>query len=54
MDIQIVDQSSGKVLFQAKGLKTQGDYPEGAEQTGRKKAIKDLVDKIVEGAQSQW
>ncbi|HTR77099.1 MAG TPA: LPS assembly lipoprotein LptE [Gemmatimonadaceae bacterium] len=54
VDIEIVDQASGKVLFQQKGMKTDADYAERAEADGRKKAISQLVDKVVEGAQSQW
>lgn len=54
VDVEIVDQTSGKVLFQRKGLRAEGDYAEGGEAQGRRKAIETLVDDIVEGAQSQW
>jgi hypothetical protein len=54
LDVQIVDQTTGKTLFERKGLRAEGDYPEGDEPTGRREAIKRLVNDMVEGAQSQW
>lgn len=54
VDVEIVDQTSGKVLFQRKGLRGEGDYAQGAEQDGRRQAIQRIVNDIVEGAQSQW
>lgn len=54
IDIEIVEQATGKVLFQQKGLRAQGEYAERAEAAGRKQAIERLVNTIIEGAQSQW
>jgi curli biogenesis system outer membrane secretion channel CsgG len=54
IDVEIVDQTSGRVLFQRKGMRATGDYAQGAEQDGRREAIDRLVNDIVEGAQSQW
>jgi hypothetical protein len=54
VDVEIVDQTSGKVLFQRKGLRAEGDYAEGGESQGRRQAIEKIVNDIVEGAQSQW
>jgi hypothetical protein len=54
LDIQIVDQTTGKTLFERKALRAEGDYPEGDEPSGRREAIKRIVNDIVEGAQSQW
>ena len=54
IDIEIVDQTSGKVLLQRKGLRAEGDYAERDEPVGRRQAIERLVNSIVEGAQSQW
>lgn len=54
VDVEIVDQSTGKVLFQRKGLRGEGDYAEGSEAQGRRKAIETIVNDVVEGAQSQW
>ncbi|HVA58646.1 MAG: DUF4136 domain-containing protein [Gemmatimonadaceae bacterium] len=54
LDIQIVDQKTGKTLWSQKGLSASGEYAERAEADGRKEAIQHLVDAIVEGAQSQW
>jgi hypothetical protein len=54
LDVQFVDQTTGKTIFERKGLREEGDYAEGAEQTGRQIAIRRIVDDMVEGAQSQW
>src|SRR5262245_43417596 len=39
VEVEIVDQSTGKVLFQNKGMREEADYNERAEQEGRKQAI---------------
>ncbi len=52
--VEIVNQRSGKTLWQRSGLPLQGDYSPGQEQDGRRKALDQLVTNIVEGAQSQW
>ena len=54
IDVEIVEQTNGRVLFQRKGLRGEGDYDERAEAAGRTKAIEKIVNDIVEGAQSQW
>jgi Lipopolysaccharide-assembly len=54
IDIEIVNQKTGKTLWSKKGLTESGEYDERAEADGRKTAIQHLVDDIVEGAQSQW
>ncbi|HEU4569717.1 MAG TPA: LPS assembly lipoprotein LptE [Gemmatimonadales bacterium] len=52
--VEIVDQRSGKVLWQRSGLTVEGDYSPGQEAEGRRKALDRLAVNIVEGAQSQW
>jgi curli biogenesis system outer membrane secretion channel CsgG len=54
VDVQIVDQKTGKTLFQRKGLSANGNYTERAEDAGRVQAIQKLVTDMIEGAQSQW
>jgi len=54
IEIEIVDQSNGRVLFQNKSMREEADYAERAEQEGRRVAITKLVQKIVEGVQSNW
>ena len=54
IDVEIVDQTTGKTLWQRKGLRAEGEYAERAEPDGRKQAIEKIVTDIVEGAQSQW
>jgi hypothetical protein len=54
VDVEILDQTSGKILWQRKGLRAEGEYAERAEPDGRRQAIDKIVNDIVEGAQSQW
>ena len=54
IDVQIVDQTNGKTLWERKGLRAEGEYAERDEAGGRREAIKHVVNDIVEGAQSQW
>jgi hypothetical protein len=54
IDVEIVDQTTGKTLWTRKGLTGQGDYAESAEAQGRRQALEKVVNDIIEGAQSQW
>ena len=54
VDIEMVDQVTGKTLWQRKGLPAEGQYEERGETTGRKQAIDRIVNDVIEGAQSQW
>ena len=54
VDVEILDQTTGKVLWQRKALRGEGEYNERGEQDGRRQAIVKIVNDIVEGAQSQW
>ncbi|HJQ21581.1 MAG TPA: LPS assembly lipoprotein LptE [Gemmatimonadaceae bacterium] len=54
IDVEILDQTTGKTLWQRRGLRAEGEYAERAELEGRHQAIEKIVNDIVEGAQSQW
>lgn len=54
VDVEIVDQTTGKTLFERKGLRGSGEYAERDEAAGRREAIRRIVNDMVEGAQSQW
>jgi hypothetical protein len=54
IDVRIVDQTTGKTLFERAALSADGEYAERAEPAGRKQAIERIVSDIIEGAQSQW
>ena len=54
IDVTVVDQTTGKTLYERKGLAAQGEYAERDEVSGRRQAIERLVSDIIEGAQSQW
>jgi hypothetical protein len=50
----MIDQSTGKALWQKKGLMGEGQYEERGEASGRKQAIERIVNEVIQGAQSQW
>lgn len=54
IDIEMIDQVTGKTLWQQKGLMKDGQYEERGEASGRKQAIERLVNDVIQGAQSQW
>jgi hypothetical protein len=54
LDVEIVDQTTGRTLWQRRGMRAEGEYAERAEAEGRRQAIQRIVSDIIEGAQSQW
>jgi hypothetical protein len=54
IQVEIVDQSNGQVLYAGKDLREEADYAEGAEPGGRQQAVEKLVQRIVEGVQANW
>jgi len=54
VDVEIIDQTNGRTLFEKRGVTAEGEYAEREEPAGRRQAIERVVNDIVEGAQSQW
>ncbi len=54
LDVEILDQSTGRILFKRAGISKEAQYAEGGEATGRKDAVESLVNEMLEGMQSQW
>jgi len=54
LDVDVVDQVTGKTLWSRKSFVVEGQYDERAEAQGRSRAIDQLVQAIIQGAQSQW
>jgi hypothetical protein len=54
LDIEIVDQSNGHVIYTNKALRQEADYNEGGEADGRHTAIQKIVQSVIEGVQSNW
>lgn len=54
VDVEIVDQSTGKALWSRRGLLVEGEYAEQSEETGRRAAVEKIVNEVIAGAQSQW
>ena len=54
LDVEIVDQATGRTLWQRRGLTADAEYQERGEAVGRRLAIERVVSEVIEGAQSQW
>jgi len=54
LDVEIIDQTTGRTLLKKSGLQREGQYAEGGEAVGRKNALESLINDLVEGVQSQW
>lgn len=55
-DAEIYDVREDRVLWRANGLTAIGNFDPAREtvEAGRRKALDEVVQKMVEGAQSQW
>ena len=54
LDVQIVDQTMNRTIWEKRSLSAEGEYAERDEAGGRREALRRIVNDIVEGAQSQW
>ena len=56
VEIQIIDLVENVILWENRGVRAEGTFLEasGSEDDGRAEAIELLVQKIVDGAQSNW
>jgi hypothetical protein len=55
IDVEIVDLVENVILWESSGVAAQGEFPEGSpEEGGRQRAMELLVQRIVDGAQSNW
>ena len=55
IEVELIDLVENLILWDNRGLNTQGQYLEGeSEEVGRAEAIELLVQRIVDGAQSNW
>lgn len=53
VDLEIIDQTTGEVLVDRKGLSRESQYAEGAELKGRKDAVEQMINELIDGMQSQ-
>ena len=54
VDVEILDQTSGRVIWSRKGLVGSGTYSQSDEAAARKDAETKIVNDVIAGAQSQW
>lgn len=54
VDVEIIDQSTGRPLWSRSGLRAEANYDERDEENGRERAVEQIVNDVIAGAQSQW
>lgn len=54
VDIEITNQLTGEILKDAKGSRREAQYAEGDEARGRKDAIDQLLNDLIDDMLSQW
>ena len=54
IDVDIVDQTTGRTMWTRHGMLEEGTYAERSEDDGRHQARTKAVNDIIAGAQSQW
>lgn len=54
VSVEILNQRTGKTLWEQSGMRLEGAYEQGQESEGRQKALDQLITNIVDGARSQW
>ncbi len=54
VDVEVIDQKTGKTLWEGKGLICPGQYSPNRETDGKQKALDFLVNKVIDGVRSNW
>ena len=54
VDITVVEQKTGRTLWDGKNQLVQGDYQPGHEEDGKRKALALLVNKVIDGVHQNW
>lgn len=54
VDIEVVDQVTGAILWEQRGMLREGEYSEREAEEGMRQAVQRIVNDVVEGVQSQW
>jgi hypothetical protein len=54
LDFEIINQRTGEALQTKVGERQEAQYAEGAEPRGRREAIEQLINKLVDDMLSQW
>ena len=54
VNIEVVEQKTGRVLWDGKNLVVPGQYDPGRESDGKKKALDLLVKRLIDGVHSNW
>ena len=56
VDIRIIDVKNNRFIWEGRGLRGRGEYAPDREtdEVARTRAIKNIIQQVIDGAQSQW
>ena len=54
VDIEVIEQKTGRTLWSGKGLQVPGQYAPGREADGKQKALDLIIKKLIDGVHSNW
>jgi Lipopolysaccharide-assembly len=54
VNVEVVEQKTGRTLWDGKNLIVPGQYDPGRESDGKQKALDLLVKKLIDGVHSNW
>jgi hypothetical protein len=54
VDVEIIDQVTSETIWSRSGLRAEAVYEERDVDEGRERAVEQLVNDVIAGAQSQW
>lgn len=54
VNVEVIDQVTGQVLWQRQGMTREGEYAEREAEEGMREAVQRIVNDVIEGVQSQW
>ena len=54
LDLEMIQKSTGRNLLRTRTFSVDAQYDPGREATGRRDALEQLINRLVQEAQSQW
>jgi hypothetical protein len=54
LDVEMIQKSNGRNLLRTRTFTADAQYDPGREATGRRDALEQLINRLVQEAQSQW
>ena len=54
LDLEMIEKSTGRNLLRTRTFSVDAQYDPGREATGRRDALEQLINRLIQEAQSQW